>query len=146
MRNFVYSGGLSGGLLRHIKDYFFSYFQNEVKSVLNIKESYSMKKKPKKCSKNFASSFIKRRGGQRPFINFIKKQTFWYRTASLRMVKYAKKNIEVLNITSDYVSSESFLSETVRNWICCRIKKNLRFDKSFSSSKRLCKFCLVSIQ
>ena len=64
MRNFAYSGGLSGGLLRHIKNDFFSLFQNEVKSVLNIKESYSMKKKPKKCSKKFASSFIKRRGGR----------------------------------------------------------------------------------
>ena len=61
MGNFVYSGGLSGGLLRHIKNDFFSLFQNEVKSVLNIKESYSMKKKPKKCSKKFTSSFIKRR-------------------------------------------------------------------------------------
>ena len=65
---------------------FLAFFQNEVKSVLNIKESYSMKKKPKKCSKKFASSFIKRRGGgsQRPFINFIKKQEIWYRTAFLR--------------------------------------------------------------
>ena len=77
MRNFVYSGGLSGGLLRHIKNDFFNLFQNEVKSVLNIKESYSMKKKQKKCSKKFTSSFIKRRGGggQRPFINFICKKT-----------------------------------------------------------------------
>ena len=77
MGNFVYSGGLSGGLLRHIKNDFFSLFQNEVKSVLNIKESYSMGKKPKKCSKKFASSFIKRAGGgQRPFINFIKNRQF----------------------------------------------------------------------
>ena len=59
MRNFAYSGGLSGGLLRHIKNEFFNLFQNEVKSVLNIKESYSMEKKPKKCSKEFASIFIK---------------------------------------------------------------------------------------
>ena len=44
-----------------------------IKSVLNMKESYSMEKTPKKCSKKFTSSFIKRRGGgQRPFINFIK--------------------------------------------------------------------------
>ena len=54
MGNFVYSGGLSGGLLRQIKNDFFSLFQNEVKSVLNIKESYSMEKKPKKFSKKFA--------------------------------------------------------------------------------------------
>ena len=63
MQNIVYSGGLSGGLLRHIKNDFLAFFQNEVKSVLNIKESYSMKKNPKKCPKKFASSFIKRRGG-----------------------------------------------------------------------------------
>ena len=81
MRNSAYSGELSGGLLRHIKNEFFSLFLNEVKSVLNIKESYSMKKKPKKCSKK-----TKGGGGQRRFINFIKKQEIWYRTASLSQV------------------------------------------------------------
>ena len=75
MRNFVYSGGLSGGLLRHIKNDFFSLFQNEVKSVLNIKESYSMKKKPKKCSKKFASSFIKGRGGGSKAVYKLYKKT-----------------------------------------------------------------------
>ena len=75
MRNFVYSGGLSGGLLRHIKNDFFSLFQNEVKSVLNIKESYSMKKKPKKCSKKFTSSFIKRRGGGAKAVYKLYKKT-----------------------------------------------------------------------
>ena len=36
--------GFGIGLLRHIKNDFFSLFHNEVKSVLNIKESYSMEK------------------------------------------------------------------------------------------------------
>ena len=52
MGNFAYSGGLSGGLLRHIKNDFFSFFLNEVESVLNIKESYSMEKSRKNVSKN----------------------------------------------------------------------------------------------
>ena len=74
MQNFVYSGGLSGGLLRHVKNGFFSLFQNEVRSVLNIKESYSMEKSLKNVSKISHRNFIKRGGGgQRPFINFIKK-------------------------------------------------------------------------
>ena len=30
-------------------------------------------------SEKSAHNFIKTRGGQRPFIKFIKKQTFWYR-------------------------------------------------------------------
>ena len=63
MRNFVYSGGLSGGLLRHIKNDFFSLFQNEVKSVLNIKESYSMKKKAEKMFKKIRIKFYKTKGG-----------------------------------------------------------------------------------
>ena len=93
MGNFVYSGGLSGGLLRHIKNDFFSLFQNEVKSVLNIKESYSMKKKPKKCSKKSHQVLQnKGGGGQRPFINFIKKQEIWYRTASFTMQMFSYEN------------------------------------------------------
>ena len=87
MRNFAYFGGLSHiCLLRHIKNDFFSLFQNEVKSVLNIKESYSMEKSRKNVSKNSHRNFIKRgggAGGQRPFINFIKKQEIWYWMASL---------------------------------------------------------------
>ena len=63
MRNFVYSGGLSGGLLRHIKNDFFSLFQNEVKSVLNIKESYSIKKKTEKMFKKICIEFYKTKGG-----------------------------------------------------------------------------------
>ena len=54
---------------------FFSLFHNEVKSVLNIKKSYSMKKKPKKCSKKFASSFIKRRGGGSKAVYKLYKKT-----------------------------------------------------------------------
>ena len=85
MRNFVYSGGLSGGLLRHIKNDFLAFFQNEVKSVLNIKESYSIKE-TEKMFKKIRIEFYKTSGGggQRPFIKFIQKQEIWYRTASLR--------------------------------------------------------------
>ena len=78
MQNFVYSGGLSGGLLRHIK--------NEVKSVLNIKESYSMEKNCKNVSKNSHRNFIKRGGGgggSKAVCKLYKKQETWYWMASL---------------------------------------------------------------
>ena len=66
----------------------FKPLHNEVKSVLDIKESYSMEKSRKNVSKISHRNFIKRGGGgQRPFINFIKKQGFWYGTASLSVGK-----------------------------------------------------------
>ena len=39
-------------------------------------------------SKNLQRNFIKRGGGQRPFINFIKKQEKWYVVPSLKKASY----------------------------------------------------------
>ena len=112
MGNFVYSGGLSGGLLRHIKNDFFSLFQNEVKSVLNIKESYSMKKKPKKCSKKFASSFIKRRGGGAKAVYKLYKKTG--NLVSDRIPKFS----DITFFTTDIVCTKWGLSIRGENHQC----------------------------